>query len=418
MPRISRKNAERAVKKKSPASATVTNGAHDFLSFDHQQRTRIIYGPGASLRIGELSHELAFRRVLLVTDAGIVRAGHAGKIRASLESKKIDVVLFDGVRENPTTEDVDACVAVARMRKVDAVIGLGGGSSMDTAKGCNFILTNGGRMRDYWGISKASRPMLPFIAIPTTAGTGSECQSFALIADEVTHQKMACGDFKAAAKIAILDPFLTISQPDRVTACTGLDAISHAIETAVTLKRSAVSSMYSREAFKLCFQNFPLVLANPRDVESRGKMLLGAALAGAAIEASMLGAAHSTANPLTSCKGIIHGHAVGIMLPHVIRFNSADATSRKIYIELAGLVDASSKASIGKAKRRINSEPLAEGFSRLLVKSGMPVRLRDCGVGRSDLPGFARSASKQWTAAFNPRPLALKDFIALYTAAF
>ena len=126
------------------------------------------------------------------------------------------------------------CLGAARAAGIDGIVGLGGGSSLDTAKGCNFLLTNGGRMQDYWGVGKATRPMLPLIAIPTTAGTGSECQSFALIADETTHQKMACGDPKAAARVAILDPPLTLSQPPRVAACTGMDALSHAVETAVT----------------------------------------------------------------------------------------------------------------------------------------------------------------------------------------
>ena len=161
------------------------------------------------------------------------------------------VVIYDQARENPTTRDVDLCVAVAKQASVDTLVGLGGGSSMDTAKGCNFIVTNGGRMQDYWGVGKARQPMLPLIAIPTTAGTGSECQSAALIADEQTHQKMACLDPKVAARVALLDPALTLSQPPRVTACTGIDAIAHAIETAVTRKRNSLSLMYSHAAFRL-----------------------------------------------------------------------------------------------------------------------------------------------------------------------
>src|SRR5207244_13592387 len=127
--------------------------------------------------------------------------------------------------------DVEACLEVAHSAGIDAIVGLGGGSSIDTAKGCNFLLTNGGRMQDYWGVGKATRPMLPLIAVPTTAGTGSECQSYALIADEETHQKMACGDPKASARVALLDPTLTVSQPRSVTACTGMDALVHAVET-------------------------------------------------------------------------------------------------------------------------------------------------------------------------------------------
>ena len=156
-------------------------------SFDFQPRTRLVFGAGSVDRVGELAAELGAAKALLVTDAGIVAAGHAAKVQASLQAAGLIVTLFDQVRENPTTRCVDNCMTVARAAGVDTIIGLGGGSAMDTAKGCNFILTNGGRMQDYWGVGKATKPMLPFIAIPTTAGTGSEMQSAALIADEHTH---------------------------------------------------------------------------------------------------------------------------------------------------------------------------------------------------------------------------------------
>src|SRR5216117_3335806 len=244
--------------------------------FDHQPRTRLVFGAGKVDQIGALAAELGARRVLVVTDGGIVSAGHAQRVEHSLQAAGLGTVIFDQVRENPTTRDVDACLAVARAAGVDLIVGLGGGSSMDTAKGCNFLLTNGGQMKDYQGVGKAKKPLLPLIAIPTTAGTGSECQSAALIVDEQTHQKMACLDPKAAARIAILDPRLTLSQPPRVTACTGIDAIAHALETAVTNRRSPLSTMFSREAFRLCASAFPEVIANPDDIDARGRMLLGA----------------------------------------------------------------------------------------------------------------------------------------------
>ena len=153
---------------------------------------------------------------MLVTDPGIVAAGHVQRAEKSLSAAGVHFARFDRIVENPTTEVVDACVAVARQEQIDFLVGLGGGSSMDTAKGCNFLLTNGGRMEDYWGVGKATKPMLPLIAIPTTAGTGSECQSFALITHPQTHVKMACGDPKAAARVAILDPELTLTQPPAV----------------------------------------------------------------------------------------------------------------------------------------------------------------------------------------------------------
>src|SRR5207248_3803517 len=147
-----------------------------------------------------LARDMRAKKVLLVTDPGIVAAGHAARAQASLKAAGLQIAVFDKAKENPTTKCVDDCMAVARAAGIDTLIGLGGGSSMDTAKGCNFLLTNGGHMQDYCGVGKASRPMLPLIAVPTTAGTGSECQSAALIADERTHQKMACLDPKAAAR--------------------------------------------------------------------------------------------------------------------------------------------------------------------------------------------------------------------------
>jgi alcohol dehydrogenase len=352
--------------------------------------------------------------VLVVTDPGIVTAGHAQHVERSLQAAGLGVVIYDRARENPTTRDVDQCVAVAKRAGIDTFVGLGGGSSMDTAKGCNFILTNGGQMKDYWGVGKAAKPMLPLIAIPTTAGTGSECQSAALIADEQTHQKMACLDPKVAARIAILDPALTVSQPPRVTACTGIDAIAHAVETAATKKRNALSRMYSHEAFKLTVTSFERVLSHPLDLDARGRMLLGAAFAGMAIENSMLGAAHSAANPLTAHFNVIHGQAVGMMLPHVVRFNSADPVALRAYAELASAPEIAC-VSDGLESAR---DALVARLETLLNKAGMPRSLADCGVPRSMIPTLAHEAAQQWTAAFNPRKAGTEDFARLYEAAF
>jgi alcohol dehydrogenase len=369
-----------------------------FPSFDHNPRTRIVFGVGAAGGAGELARQIGMTKVLLVTDPGILAAGHAGRVQESLLHAKVQVVLFGSVRENPTTLDVDACLNAAKDAGIDGIVGLGGGSSMDTAKGCNFLLTNGGQMKDYWGVGKATRPMFPFIAIPTTAGTGSECQSFALIAEATTHQKMACGDPKAAARIAILDPALTVSQPLSVAACTGIDALSHALETAVTRKRNAVSLAYSRESFRLCNANLPRVLQHGNDLEGRSGMLVGAALAGLAIENSMLGAAHAAANPLTSHFHIVHGQAVGILLPSVIRFNSSDETAAQLYKDL--------------------HPDAAARVDELLNLAGFPRSLAECGVKPSAIPQLAAEAAKQWTANFNPRPATEKDFEKLYEAAF
>lgn len=383
-------------------------------AFDYQPRTRLVYGVGTVDRVGELAAELGGKRILLVTDGGIVKAGHAQRVLENLSKHADTVTLFDKVHENPTTKDVNDCLAVAREAKIDLIVGLGGGSSMDTAKGTNFLLTNGGEMKDYWGVGKATQPMLPLIAIPTTAGTGSECQCAALIADEDTHNKMACLDTKAAAKVAILDPALTVSMPPRVTAFTGIDAIAHAVETAVSKKRNPLSLMYSYSAFRLLVPSLPRVLSNPDDVEARGRMLLGSAYAGTAIENSMLGAAHSAANPLTAHFNIVHGQAVGMMLPLVVRYNAEDPEALQGYAELA------SSAEIAKLKDGATSalEGLIARLDSLLNISKMPRTLGECGVSADDLPIMSEEAVKQWTVNFNPRPMAAADFRDLYEKAF
>ncbi len=349
-----------------------------------------------------------------MTDPGIIAAGHAARVSSLLQAAGLEVFVFDRVCVNPTTATVAQCLEVAKRAAIDGFVGLGGGSSIDTAKGCNFLLTNGGEMKDYCGVGKASKPMLPLLAIPTTAGTGSECQSAALIADAVTHLKMACLDPQAAARIAILDPVLTVSQPTRVTAVTGIDAVAHAVETAVTTKRNALSLMYSLEAFKLCVTGLPQVISRPHDIEARGRMLLGAALAGTAIENSMLGAAHSAANPLTAHFDVVHGNAVGIMLPHVVRFNGGNLEAKRSYAELASAPEIACVSGGIEAAH----EALIARLESLLNLAGIPRSLADCGVSHDVIPVMASEAARQWTASFNPRPINTQDFVQLYQAAF
>ena len=384
------------------------------VGFDHRPRTRIVFGAGVVDSVGELAAELGDGPVLVVTDAGVSATGHVGRVVGRLAAAGLDVSVFDRVRENPTTADVDDCVAAARAAGARLILGLGGGSSLDTARGCNFLVTNGGRMADYRGVGRATRPMLPMIGIPTTAGTGSECQSFALIADEDTHQKMACGDRRAACAVALLDPTLTLTQPRHVAACTGIDAITHAVESFVTTKRNALSMMYAREAFRLTVAHLGAVLDGPgaQDIHARGAMLLGAALAGLAIENSMLGAAHAAANPLTARHGLVHGHAVGLMLPHVVRFNAGSAAASAAYADLArsaGLAEGDDDdAALGALLAR---------FESLLDATGLPRSLADCGIGAEHVSALADDAAPQWTARFNPRPVDHDAFTGLYAAA-
>jgi alcohol dehydrogenase len=375
-------------------------------SFDYDPRTRVVFGPGTISRLSEFASQHGNRNVLLVTDGGLREAGHEDRAVGLLKESGLTVHVYDGVHPNPTTRDVDDALEFARPLGIDLIVALGGGSCLDCAKGVNFLLTNGGRMEDYKGTGKARRPMLPFIAIPTTAGTGSEGQSYAVISDPHTHMKMACGDKKALARVAILDPELTRTMPASVTAATGIDAISHAVETYVTTRRNPVSQLFSRQAWGLLSRAFPLVVSEPENVEARGAMLLGAHLAGTAIENSMLGAAHALANPLSAHFDTIHGVAVGLMLPHVVRYNSR--VVGRLYGDLA------EDAGLCDAKDPEAGLKLADHLNWLAERAGHPAGLKEILHSDDLLPQLADEAAAQWTGNFNPRPVEPQSLEELY----
>jgi alcohol dehydrogenase len=378
--------------------------------FDYHPLSRVVFEPGAISRLGALARELGGTRILVVTDPGLEAAGHPQRALGSLREAGLESFVFDEVEENPTTRHVAAALEFAKQHRIDLIVAVGGGSSMDCAKGVNFLYTNGGRMSDYKGFGKATRPMLPAIGVPTTAGTGSEAQSFALIADEQSHLKMACGDRKAAFRVSILDPQVTVSQPNMVAAVTGIDAFSHAIESYVTVRRNPFSQMLAREAWRLLEANFERVLSQPTNLEARAAMQLGAHYAGMSIELSMLGAAHACANPLTAHYGLTHGIAVGVLLPHVIRFNAA--VVGRLFADLthqAGMVNGDQSAA---------GEVLALRMTDLIRSARLPTTLSECGISRGIFPVLAEEASQQWTARYNPRPVSESDLLGLYEAAF
>ena len=376
--------------------------------FDFQLRTRVVFGDGAFAQLGELARELSFTRTLVVADPGIVAAGMAAQATALLDAAGIATRLFDAFGANPDTEMVEAGRAAAAAFGIDSIVALGGGSSLDCAKGINFLATNGGTMRDYRGFGKASKPMRPSIGIPTTAGTGSEAQSYALISDSETHAKMACGDAKAAFRVAILDPQLTRTQPRAVAAIAGYDAISHAVESFVTTRRTEVSDLFARDAWRRLERHYERVLAAPDDAKARGAMLLGAHEAGIAIEQSMLGAAHACANPLTARYGTTHGIAIAVMLPHVVRWNAEAVGDR-----YAELLRASGRDPDGDA-----GEQLAKRLDGLAAAAALPRSLRELGVEREAFDELAVDAATQWTGTCNPRPFDAAAARTLYEQAY
>jgi alcohol dehydrogenase len=373
---------------------------------------RVRFGHGSLAHLGETVRQLGGSRVLVVTDRGIVDAGHVERAVESIEQAGLGCWVFDGVEENPTERHVAAGVEAARRRGVDFLVGLGGGSSMDCAKGVNFLLTNGGKMEDYWGMGKATRPMLPSIGVPCTAGTGSEAQSFALISREGDHRKLACGDPKARFLAVLLDPEVVQTAPREVVAMTGIDALSHALESLVTRVRNPLSSMLAREAFASLDTHFEAVLGSGAEVEDWGEMLVGAHLAGAAIETSMLGAAHALANPLTAGFDVAHGAAIAIVLPWVVRFN-ADAVE-PLYARLRPV--AGGWAAVEDGGRPF-SEALALRLEGLRDAAGLPPSLRAVGVAEADLERLAGQAADQWTSGFNPRPVGAAELLELYRRA-
>ncbi len=379
--------------------------------FDFQPRTRVIFGNGALQGLGPLAREVGFRRTLLVTDRGLVAAGHADQTADLLKRSGIEVESFTNFDVNPDSAVIETGCAVVAPLEVDSIIGLGGGSSLDCSKGINFLLTNGGRMQDYLGYGKATKAMLPMIGIPTTAGTGSEAQSYAVISEAQTHLKMACGDPKAAFRACILDPTLTLSQPRTITATAGFDAITHAVETYVTTKRNPLSEVFSREAWALLEANYERVLADPNDLDGRSAMQLGAYFAGLAIENSMLGATHACANPLTARYGTTHGAALAMLLPTVVRWNTPVATER--YAELARLSGLHSGSDNAQA-----SESLAQRLEQLAAAGGLQSSLSAAGVKRDHLPVLAEEAAMQWTGGFNPRPFDLSGALEVYQWAY
>jgi alcohol dehydrogenase len=381
-------------------------------SFDFSLRTRVVFGDGAFARLGALAHELSFSRTLVVADPGIVATGHVERAASLLAAQGVQPFGFDDFDASPDSRMVEAGRARAAACGVDSIVAIGGGSSLDCAKGINFLLTNGGAMRDYQGFGKALAPMLPSVGVPTTAGTGSEAQSYALISDAETHVKMACGDPKAAFRVAILDPVVTVSQPRAVTAMAGYDALAHAVESYVTARRTSISDLFAREAWRLLEGHYERVLAEPGDVVARGAMLLGAHEAGIAIEQSMLGAAHACANPLSARYGTTHGVAIAVMLPHVVRWNAPHAGAR--YRDLIGAGRQMDDGVDGGGA----AEQLARRLEALRRAGGLPETVRELGVPDDGLEALAADAATQWTGTFNPRPFDAAGALELYERAW
>ena len=380
-------------------------------SIAKQGRTRLLYGEGRLAELGPSASGLGMTRVLMVTSVDLMREGHVEAALDWLEAAGVEVECHF-VGEDPDHEVAEGVAQVARENNVDGFVGLGGGSAIDAAKGGNLLFTHGGRIQDYWGQDKVLGPLRPMIAIPTTAGTGSEVQSAALISDAKTHRKKACVDEHLAPQVAILDPELSCSMPRTVTESSGLDALAHALETAVTRRRNELSVKYSVEALSLIHQPFLVALTDPENLQARGSMLLASTYAGLAIEHSMLGASHACANPLSQQYGISHGFAVGYALPTVLRWNGHDEHVRAQYAEVA--------RQSGCAHPDLGDydafEILLDTVEAFVGQTSAAESWRKAGVLLANPAELGKKAAAEWTAGFNPRILSEADFATLYRA--
>lgn len=380
-------------------------------SFDVRMDYRVVFTLQSEAAVSSLVAELGAERVLMVTDPGIQAAGLDRSLVEALEEQGVDLSVFSGVEPNPTTDNVDQGLAQAQEFKPQLLLALGGGSAMDCAKGVNVLLNRGGRLQDYAGPVVGGSVLLPLVALPTTAGTGSEVSPFLLISDSDSHAKIVIRDPQTVPKMAVLDPNLTVSLPREATLYAGLDALVHGFESYVALGSQPYSRALGLQAVELIVNNLPRVVVEPSDLEARGNMLVAANLAGMAMSLSYLGLAHSIANALTKVGGVPHGMAVGMMLSEVIRFNQKVVSDH--YCRLAECV-------VGpKCPTRPDacSEALADYVHSFGVNLGMPSTLGAIGIARDQIPLLVEEALRQATIKSNPRQPSANELAALLQSA-
>ncbi|MBM4233625.1 MAG: iron-containing alcohol dehydrogenase [Gammaproteobacteria bacterium] len=378
----------------------------------------IVFGDGCLNEIGAVAKHSGIRHALLVTDGGIAARGMHQAACASLVVAGVDVTVYERVVADPPTEVVLEAAALGARAGCDGVIGFGGGSSMDTAKLVAVLLCNEQSLDDMYGVDKVRSSRKALIQVPTTAGTGSEVTMVAVVTTGAT-TKMGVASRTLLADRVILDPLLTLSMPAAVTAATGIDAMVHAIEayTSVRLK-NPLSDMLAREALRLLATHIERAVSAPTDVEARGAMLLGAMYAGQAFANAPVAAVHALAYPLGGNYHIAHGLSNSLVLPHVLRFNAPAAES--MYRELLPIVVSDGTAQSSAATQASTAaERLAAHCLALASELGLPTRLRELDIPRSDLPRLARESMLQQRLLINnPRSVTEADALVLYERAY
>jgi len=368
-------------------------------------------GIGAVKEVGAKAKYLGGTRALLVTDKGLSASGMADQIRKLLEDAGVQTTIFDGAEPNPTDVDVREGLKVYQADKCDMIVTLGGGSSHDTGKGIGIVASNGGDIREYAGIDTVAKPLPPLIAINTTAGTASEMTRFAVITNTSTHVKMIFASPRITPTIAINDPVLMVGMPPALTAATGMDALTHAVEAYVAALMNPVTDACAIAAIKLIAEWLPAAVANGDNLEARDKMAYAEYLAGMAFNNAGIGIVHAMAHQPGALLNKPHGVCNAILLPHGCSFNLIAMPKRFAEIAAAMGVNTSGLETMEAAEKGV------EAIRKLSRMVGIPAGLGQIGVKASDIPALSDNAIKDICCLFNPRKITIDDIRRIYTEA-
>lgn len=376
------------------------------------QPTQINFGAGLIQSLPEIIRQAGGTKPLLVLDPGLINAGVDNTIRTPLDRANIDYVVYDRIDPEPGLRLADAGTDLARERGCDCVIGVGGGSAMDVAKAISILLTNGGNAVDYLGLGKISKPGVPKIMIPTSAGTGAEVTFTAVFINEETGSKGGMNGDPLYPDVALLDPELTLSLPPHVTATTGIDALTHALEAYTSIQAHPISEMYSLKAIELIADNIRTAYADGRNIEARSNMLLGSLLGGKALAIAGVGLVHAMAYPLGGMFGIAHGLANAVLLPYVTEYNLiGNLYKHAVLAEILG-------QDISGMSLRDAAEVTVEELHLLNQDLGIPCSLRELKIPQDKLPEMAEIAlTVARPVENNPRQPSKEEIIAIYQEA-
>ncbi|MGL4307468.1 L-threonine dehydrogenase [Cetobacterium sp. SF1] len=373
--------------------------------------TTTLIGKGALNDLGPILTKYNFKKALIVTDKILVQIGLTKNLTDLLDNINIEYVLYDETKPNPTVTNVNDGLKLLKEEKCDFMISFGGGSPHDAAKGIALLATNGGTIKDYEGIDKSEKPQFPLISINTTAGTGSEMTRFSIITDEERHIKMAIVDKHVTPLVAIDDPNLMTAMPKGLTAATGMDALTHAIEALVSTIANPLTDACAEKAITLIAKNLLKAVQDGKDIEARDQMSYAEYLAGVAFNNASLGYVHAMAHQLGGFYDLPHGICNAVLLPHVQEFNSSVAAERlKLVAHLMG-VDVTNMTNEEGAKAAI------EEIKKLSKAVGIPAGLKDLNVKEEDFETLAKNALVDACSFTNPRVGSLEEVINIYRSA-